>query len=90
MGGAGVEDAVSFHKNFDQKRRERGRAHHVFTIFLSLCMTREEMVMRRSGEARRELATIEVLLVCLLACLYVFEFPLPLLLFLLSYFLSHL
>jgi hypothetical protein len=33
---------------------------------------------------------IEVLLVCLLACLYVFEFPLPLLQFVLSYLLSHL
>jgi hypothetical protein len=33
---------------------------------------------------------IEVLLVCLLAGLYVFEFPLPLLQFVLSYLLSHL
>jgi hypothetical protein len=41
----------------------------------------------RRGEER---TTTEVMLICLFACLYVFEFPLPLLLFLLSYFRSHL
>jgi hypothetical protein len=49
---------------------------------------------RRDGNAEErrgeERTTIEVLLICFFACLYVFEFPLPLLLFLLSYFLSRL
>jgi hypothetical protein len=53
-------------------------------ISLSLYLTGEETVMLRSGEARRERRKKFCLLVC------VFEFPLPLLLFLLSCFLSHL
>jgi hypothetical protein len=39
----------------------------------------------RRGEER---VTIDLLLVCLLASLYIFEFPLPLLLILLFYFLT--
>jgi hypothetical protein len=78
-------------QNFDQKRRERGRSScfHVFTNFLkSMYDGRgDSNAEERRGE---EKTTMKVLLVCLLACLHVFEFPLPLLLFLLSYFLSHL
>jgi hypothetical protein len=84
---------VFFSYIFDQKRRERGRSSCSSRISLSLYMTGEvEAVMRRSGEARRERPKkfcLHVCLFCLLAYVF-FEFTLPLLLFLLSCFLSHL
>jgi hypothetical protein len=62
-------------------------------VSLSLYLTGEETVMRRSGEAERRGESDGRSFACLFVlhtCLCVFEFPLPLLLFLLSCFLSHL
>jgi hypothetical protein len=69
------------------RTRSAGRegTHHVFTSFIKSIFDGrgDGNAEERRGEER---ATGEVLL----ACLCVFEFPLPLLLFLLSCFLSHL
>jgi hypothetical protein len=76
---------VSFSYIFLTRSAGREGAHHVFTSFIkSISDGRGDgNAEERRGEER---ATEEVLL----ACLCVFEFPLPLLLFLLSCFLSHL